>query len=280
MMMIRNGYLELKLSWELFAKPPEALSEPERTRLVKVAARQDSIEQRILESAEGAHVAVPDATLTTRLDEIRKRYAGAEEFAQDLQRSGLAEAELEAAVQRDLRVEAVLEKVASDAAPVSAVEAEIYYRLHPQSFDRPPTRRLRHILITSDNAVEKGRARSQLEALRRALKDAEQFGAAARLHSHCPSALEGGQLGIVKRQQLYPKLDAAAFALSAGQISRVVESPIGLHIVRCDEILPSGMLPFSAVREKIVEHLSDQRRRQAQRDWILRKTREPDALRA
>jgi peptidylprolyl isomerase/peptidyl-prolyl cis-trans isomerase C len=80
--------------------------------------------------------------------------------------------------------------------------------------------------------------------------------------------MEGGMLGVVKRQQLYVELEPAAFALSAGEISAVLESPIGLHILRCDEILPSGMLPFSEVKEKIVERLSDKRRREAQRDWI------------
>ena len=268
--MTNNGYLELKLSWELFQKAPETLGDDERTRLTRVAAKQSSIEQRILASGEAAQVVVPPATLATRLLEIIKRYADEDELARDLGRVGLDRAELEKAVERDLRVEAVLEKIAAQTVPVSAVEAEIYYRLHPQSFDRPPARRLRHILITCDNAREKERARAQLDVLRLTAKSAEQFGAAAQRHSQCPTALEGGQLGLVKRDQLYPQLDAAAFALGAGQISRVVESPIGLHIVRCDEIVEGGLLPFAEVSEKIIEHLGERRRSQAQRDWIMR----------
>jgi len=262
------GYLELKLSWELFQKAPETLAAEERARLLKVAARQNGIEQSILASVEAANVVVPPNTLATRLLEIRQRYPDDDELSADLERIGLDQAELEAAVERDLRVEAVLEKVASETPPVSAVEAEIYYQLHPEGFDRPPARRLRHILITCDNPREKDRARSQLDILRLTLKTAEQFGAAALHHSQCPTALKGGQLGVVKRNQLYPQLDAAAFALCAGQISRVLESPIGLHILRCDEIVASGMLPFGEVCEKIIEHLSERRRRKAQRDWI------------
>jgi hypothetical protein len=86
---MQAGYLELKLSWELFRKAPETLSEPERHRLSEVARQQDSIEQRILASTAAANVVVPEATLATRIAEISQRYPSADEFALDLERSGL-----------------------------------------------------------------------------------------------------------------------------------------------------------------------------------------------
>ena len=266
--MMLSAYLELKLSWELFQKAPETLSEPERNRVGEVARKQDSLEQRILASDEAAQVFVPAATLATRLDEIRQRYQNGDELSHDLERLGLNEAELEKAVERDLRVEAVLEKVASSVPAVSAVDAEIYYRLHPDAFDRPEARRLRHILITFDSAAEKAKAQKTLETLRCTVKNGEKFGEAALRHSQCPTSMEDGKLGVVKRNQLYAELEPAAFALQEGEISAVLESPIGLHILFCDEILPSGMLPFTEVSERIVERLTDKRRRDAQREWI------------
>jgi peptidylprolyl isomerase/peptidyl-prolyl cis-trans isomerase C len=80
--------------------------------------------------------------------------------------------------------------------------------------------------------------------------------------------VDGGKLGIVKRGQLYGELEPAAFALNEGEISAVLESPIGLHLVRCDEILASGLLPFAEVSQRIIERLTDKRRREAQREWI------------
>ncbi len=263
-----QGYLELKLSWQLFQKAPETLSDPERNRLLEVAARQNTLEQRILASAEAATVVVPATTLAQRVAEVRQRYPSDDDFVHDLERSGLNEATLGEAVERDLRVESVLEKVASASEPVSAVDAEIYYRLHPDAFDRPEARQLRHILITYNNDKEKAKALAQLDQLRSTVKNAQKFGEAALRHSQCPTALEGGKLGIVKRQQLYTELEPAAFALAEGEISAVLESPIGLHIVRCDEILPNGMLPFAEVRQRIIERLTDKRRSEAQKAWI------------
>jgi peptidylprolyl isomerase/peptidyl-prolyl cis-trans isomerase C len=263
-----QGYLELKLSWELFQKAPETLSDPERGRLTQIASKQNDIEQAILASPEAANVVVPGTTLDNRLAEIRQRYASPEDFLQDLERSDLNEASLAEAVERDLRVESVLERIAAQTEPASAIDAEIFYRLHPESFDRPEARRLRHILLTFNGLSEKTKVRQQLEILRSTLPTAEKFGAAALKHSQCPTALQGGELGVVKREQLYVELEPAAFALMEGEISDVLESPIGLHILRCDEILPSGPLPFNEVVDRIIEKLTEKRRKDAQRGWI------------
>lgn len=265
---MQHAYLELKIAWELFQKPPESLSEPERQRVEEVASRQDGIEQRILVSDEAARVIVPRATLDNRLAEIRRRYASDEEMRHDLERLGLRTDTLEAAVERDLKVESVLDRVAAATAPVSAIDAEIYYRLHPDAFDRPEARKLRHILITFNSPEERAKTAATLVSLRAAIHTARQFGEAALSHSQCPTAMEGGSLGTVKRNQLYAELEPAAFALVEGEISDVLESPIGLHLIYCETILPCGLMPFEAVRAQIIERLTDKRRREAQREWI------------
>lgn len=263
-----QAYVELKLSWELFKKAPEALSEPEQGRLRRVARQQGDIEQRILKSLEAAGVFVPEASLAARLAEIRRRYQSAEDYLGDLERIGLSEADLAQAVGRDLRVEAVLEKIAAATPPAGEIDAEIFYRLHPQAFERPEARRLRHILITFGSPAEAATARRQLESLRTGSATAAAFEAAALRHSHCPSAVQGGELGVVRRGQLYPELEPGAFALAEGEISPVLESPIGLHILRCDRIFAAGKVAFPEVRERIIAKLTEQRRRQRQKDWI------------
>ncbi|MGB4062867.1 MAG: nitrogen fixation protein NifM [Azonexus sp.] len=265
---MQHGYLELKLAHELFKKAPDTLSEAEQARLDEVASKQARLEQRILASATAAQVVVPAPTIATRLDEIRQRYASPDDMAADLERNGLNADKLAEAVERDLRIEAVLDKVASAVPAVTEVDAEIYYRLHPEAFDRPEARRLRHILITFSNPIEKAIAAKTLDDLRSTGKNVENFSQAALRHSQCPTAMEGGKLGTVKRQQLFPELEPAAFELAVDEVSEVLESPMGLHILRCDEILPFGMMPFAEACPRIIEKLTEKRRREAQRDWI------------
>lgn len=265
---MQYGYAELKLAWALYQKAPEMLAEAEFSKLSKIAARQSAIEQKILASPQAANVIVPGTTLAARIAEIRARYQGDDEFTKDMERIGLTEDGLRQIVELELRVEALLDKVAADVQPLSSVDAEIYYRLHPEAFTQPESRRLRHILITFNNSKEKAKAAAQLDSLRSTLENATKFAAAALRHSQCPTAMTGGELGVVKRQQLYPELEEAAFSLSEGKISAVLESPIGLHILRCDEISPSVSLKFPEVETKIIERLTDKRRNEAQRNWI------------
>lgn len=262
------AYLQLKLSQELFQKPPQALDAAEAARLGEVVSRQARIEAAVLASPEALGVVVPEATLENRLAEIRNRYANPDEFKADMDNQGISAAELSLAVARDLRIEAVLERVSAQAATVSEVDAEIYYRLHPGAFSRPEMRRLQHILITCDDPASRTKAETTLLALRQQLTDADSFASAALKHSQCPTALEKGMIGTVKPGQLYPELEPVAFSLAEGEISPPTESPMGLHLLRCDAILPGETLSFSEARDRIIEHLTEQRRQLCQRGWI------------
>ncbi len=267
-MLAMQPYLQLKLSLELFKKAPRTLDATESARLGEVVSRQARMEAAILASPEALGVVVPEATLATRLEEIRQRYPSREEFLADMGQNGLSEPELEQALARDLRIEAVLERVSAQAPSPSDVEAEIYYRLHPQAFNRPEMRRIRHILITFDDEAQKLKATELLEALRPQLKTEQDFGAAALKHSQCPTAMEQGLIGTVKAGQLFPELDPQAFSLAEGEVSPPLESPVGLHLLRCDSILAGETLDFPEVRERIIALLLEQRRQTCQRTWI------------
>jgi len=263
-----HAYTELKLAWGLFEKAPEALDPAQKQRLVEVAERQASIERMVLGTREAAGIVVPDRAMANALADIRCRYESDDDFQADLQRLGLDESELNAALRRELRVEMVLDKVAARTPAVTAVDAELYYRTHPEAFDRPEVRRLRHILVTYDSPDTRQRALEALEAVRASAPDDDGFAHQALTHSHCPTAMDGGVLGLVKRGQLFPELEPTAFALAEGEISEVVESPMGLHVIRCDEILPHGLIPFDEIAQTLIEKLDARRRARIQKEWL------------
>ncbi|TVQ93893.1 MAG: nitrogen fixation protein NifM [Chromatiaceae bacterium] len=95
-----------------------------------------------------------------------------------------------------------------------------------------------------------------------------RFARLARRHSECPTALDGGNLGAVPRGQLFPAVEAALFALDAGALSAIVESPLGLHLLLCERIQPGRALPFEQARPRIRAALLQRRRREAQRAWL------------
>lgn len=267
-----GSYLVLKLSQALFQKAPGLLAPKERQRVEQVASRQLEIEQRILATPEAAQIHVPEASLNAAVAEIRGRYATRAEYLADLVNAGLDESTLRVAIARDLRFEAVLERVASRETKVSDLDAEIFYFIHREKFRRPENRTLRHILVTINDDLpgsDRVSAWRHIEALQTQLKNTpDRFADLALKHSECPTALQGGLLGTLRRGQLYPELEPVAFALRLGELSEIVESPMGFHLLYCVAIEDESFVPFSVVREKIRAHLSARRQKAAQRQWI------------
>lgn len=267
-----DSYLRLKLSQELYRKPPSMLEPVERQRVDSVAARQRSIEQRILSSAEAAQVVLPASSLSQALAEVRGRYGSDEEFLADIESSGLDHEGLMAAIERDLKFDAILDGVASRIADVSETDIEIFYLMHRDKFCRPENRTLRHVLVTINESLkgnDRASARRKIDNVRaRLLKSPERFAELAMRYSECTTAMNGGLLGVVEKGQLFPELEKAAFALNVDELSRVVESPVGFHVIHCVAVESASEQPLAAVREKIRTHLIESRRRAAQKEWI------------
>ena len=266
------AYLELKTAQSLFGKSPTELAEDERQRVRALADRQYGLEARVLRAPEAGDAMVPAASLQAAFEEIRKRYAEEDEFIADLARNGLDQAAFNAALERELRVEAILEKVGARAPQVSEIDVELYYHYHPDQFRRPETRLARHILVTINPTLPDNTevaARSRIEAIAARLeKSPRRFEEQALKHSECPTALQGGRLGDIPRGQLYPELDAALFSLTAGQISTVLASPLGYHLVLCEAITPERVLSLNQARGPIRARLEKNRKRICQQAWL------------
>lgn len=78
----------------------------------------------------------------------------------------------------------------------------------------------------------KQQAATEIEALKQRIGAGEDFAALARQHSDCPSGKSGGDLGTFGRGQMVPAFEQAAFGLPIGQVSGVVETDFGYHIIQ------------------------------------------------
>jgi nitrogen fixation protein NifM len=267
-----HPYRELKLATRLFGKAPEALEPAERQRVRAAAEKQRELEALILATPEAAQVLVPEPSVGDALREIRGRYPDEDTFRLSLESAGLDLDALRREIARDLRVEAVLDRVASRAAAVSETEVEIFWFMHRERFRRPEARTLRHILVTINDTLagsERTAARARIEGIAARLqKSPERFAEQALKHSECPTAMNGGLLGTLTRGKLYPELDAAAFALPVDGLSPIIETELGFHLVRCDAIDAEQEMGQHDARPRIREHLEQQRRGMCQKAWI------------
>jgi parvulin-like peptidyl-prolyl isomerase len=97
-----------------------------------------------------------------------------------------------------------------------------------------------HILVMHMNSQRKPNnitrtkedAKVQAESLLQKLKDGSDFGQLAGLYSDCPSKKMGGDLGYIRKGDMAKEFENAAFALQKGQLSNVIETPFGYHIIK------------------------------------------------
>lgn len=158
----------------------------------------------------------------------------------------------------------------------SEAEVRAYYDAHTHDrFMVPEQVRARHILIKLEpDATEARRAeaRKKAEDLLAKIKGGADFVALAKKHSEdTVSAALGGDLGMFGRGRMVAPFESAAFALEPGQVSEVVESPFGLHLIKVEEKRAASTRPLDEVREEIVKTLSEERglelaRKQAEAD--------------
>ncbi len=266
------AYLALKAAQKIYGKALATLQPEESARVQTLAQKQHQLETRVLASSEARGAMVPTSTLELAMQEIRGRYQSEEEFIGDMARNGLDEAGFAAALEREMKVEAILEKVGARAEKVSDTDVELYYQYHPEQFRRPETRLARHILITinetiAENTREAAHKRITEIALRLA-KEPQRFEEQALKHSECPTALDGGKLGDLPRGKLFPALDAALFELQAGEVSGMLESELGFHVLRCDTISEASVLGFAQAKQHIRKLMEQKRKRACQQIWV------------
>jgi len=146
------------------------------------------------------------------------------------------------------------------ARPVADADVAKYYNEHAREFEIPREVQISHILVripeTGGSAGE-DRAKAKTVELIKRIKAGEDFAKLARENSEDPgSASRGGDLGWVRRGQVFPEFEQAAFALKKGEMSpEPVHTPIGYHVVKVTDIHEGGKKPLTEVAGAIRERL-------------------------
>ncbi|MNZ76411.1 Foldase protein PrsA precursor [compost metagenome] len=271
---IDERYYLLQVAQEQFGCEPDKLDAEQLRQAGRIVARQRRIEDAVLRSGEASGVVIPAAQVEEARAQIASRYADGQALQQALASHGLDDGGLRAALARALKVEAVLERICAGLPEISDTDLSLYYFNHPEQFQRPESREARHILITiNPDYPENTRqaARARLEAIaKRVRSKPERFADQALKHSECPTALQGGLLGYVTPGKLYPELEASLFSLAVGELSPLLESPLGLHLLRCEAVVPAARVTLEEALPRLRDRLQDRQRKAFQRQWLER----------
>jgi peptidyl-prolyl cis-trans isomerase D len=134
------------------------------------------------------------------------------------------------------------------------------YEDRKAEFDTPEQVRARHILVSvppgADDAA-RAAAREKLEAARKRILAGEDFATVAGEISDDPgSKAQGGDLGFFRRGQMVRAFEDAAFALAPGQLSEIVQTDFGLHLIRVEEKRAPVAVPFDQAQARVAADLA------------------------
>ncbi|MGE0081991.1 MAG: peptidylprolyl isomerase [Thiohalomonadaceae bacterium] len=250
-------YLLWRGALERHGVAPTLLTDEQRKEIEAQAARGCRLIRGALARPEARFAPEPDPAQVAQV----LASAGIDNAALDCDEKALARA-----VARELRAAWVIERIVG-AVTVDEDAVRGCYEQQPAQRHAPEMRLARHILITINEDYLENRRESAHARLVRVAEQwpATAFDALAARHSECPSALEGGLLGRVRRGQLYPALEEALFQLPPGAMSGIVESPLGFHLLYCEEIIPARTIDFHEAAPVIRRRLQEKAQREALR---------------
>jgi peptidyl-prolyl cis-trans isomerase C len=245
----------------------------EDLQAVRDAALDTLIDGELLhQKAAQAKITVGDAEVREAAARLRTQLGTPEEAAAFLKESGMSDRDLEQQVRRSLMVKRYVDRDVAPALEVTEAQARSWYDAHPEAVTRPVSVRISQIVVQvppQTDAATRAAARRKIEDILKELKAGKEFADMARLHSDGPEAKSGGDVGWVwVGGGALPPVERAALALQPGQMSDIVESRRGFHIIKATERRPAGPIPFVEARERITARLLDERRDERVRVFV------------
>lgn len=170
----------------------------------------------------------------------------------------LTRSDLKQMIAQDLQVRKFIENNVSQPPVIPDSLAESYYRANPQQFWTADSVRARHVIIRAsqnDTETDIDNKKRTLRDIRQRVIEGGSFAELAKIHSEGPSAPAGGDLGYFTRQDMVKPFSDAAFSLKPGEVSDVVTTSFGYHIIEVVDKKPRRKLEYQEVEAGLKNEL-------------------------
>ena len=272
----------VKPQLEMLAKkssqlPPEVTEQ--YARQLREQFLEETIRRHLLDKkVQEANITITEEEVMSMINEIassQKEPLSLEEFKKKMAEYGQSFDEVKEEVREGLARNKFMEAKWAGKIDVTEEDARKYYDENTRQFEIPEQVRVSHILIkpvfadpNSDPNEAKIKARTKTEDLLKQIKEGGDFAELAKANSNCPSAPRGGDLGFFPRGETTPVFEKAAFELEIGQISDIVETEYGYHIIKVTGHKDASTTSFDQAKDNIVKQLTEKKKSDIAEEYI------------
>jgi peptidyl-prolyl cis-trans isomerase C len=251
---------------------------PEETALVEKQVTDRLIQMALLlGQATEADRAKGKELFEKRFEAVKSRAPSEESFQRQLKAVGMTEAIVRARMTDEATAETVLERELK--VLITDEDVKKYYDQNPARFEQPETLRASHILLATrdprtgqdfGDGVKKDKLKKAEELLKQ-IRDGEDFAKLARDFSEDTGSKErGGELPPFPRGQMMAEFETAAFALKTNQVSEVVSTAFGYHLIKAIEKIPAKKIELAKVADDIKQFLKAQELQKGLPDYVAK----------
>ncbi len=235
-------------------------------------AQENLINKIVLyDAVKEQRIEVAEEELAARFNDYRAQFPSQEVFEEQIRRMGFTEQELKEEMAMNIQIQKLLESNTKAVSLPSTDDCRAFYDANVEAFSSGEEVHASHILLRLDQTADeaaKSAAQASLTDLRKQIVAGADFAELATAHSDCPSKAQGGDLGWFERGRMVEPFDEAAFGLKPGEISPVIETQFGYHIIKCAERKAAETKAFEEVLNDIQNGLQEERRNEQYSNYI------------
>jgi peptidyl-prolyl cis-trans isomerase C len=204
--------------------------------------------------ADAVGVTINDSTMQWFAQQFAAVMGGETAVMEMLSAGGFTRSDLEGMIRKDLMIRSFLENNVLQQPAVSDSIAMAFYQQNPADFVAPDSIHARHIILRAsqdDTPSDIDNKKQTLRDLQTQIAGGEDFEELAKQYSEGPSAPRGGDLGYFTRREMVPEFSNVAFGMEVGEVSGVVVTQFGYHLIKIDDKVASRQLTYDEVKDDL-----------------------------
>jgi len=256
------------------AQMPPAFLEQYKTRIRQQALERMVVEKLLDQKVKQLNLQVNDEEVMKKIEEMAAQQnppLSMEDFKALIEAYGQSLEEVKERIRRGTGYEKIIETQFEGKINVTEEDAKKFYDENKKQFETPEQVRASHILIgikPADSNEVKAEAKQKIEQLLKQIRDDADFAQLAKENSTCPSSQKGGDLDFFGKGQMVPAFEKVAFELQLGQVSDVVETKFGYHIIKVTDRKDASIKSFDDAKDDIINKLENNKKGEIAAQYI------------